>query len=528
VKSRDVVRRLEAYAAGKPLPRGGMLRIPRLPRDEVLLLVFLRMGGESRPWGIAWGHPGGKSHFLTVPEPRNRSLVAGMAAEFAPAFLGHFCHPLADPGPYDRQNPLPIRQLWLPNASHIDMLHHLGYAYSFTRHGEDLRPRLNALGRTATWAFLESQRPGQLAVINASRALSEAHAFPADDLHLAHLGFELAMLSTAGTLAARYEAAMEAEQWAVSTSLDPTLEEETLGPFVDDWNRAQRTGDGAAVVRAAGKIDRTLRDELRRRLLLLGEAHARLEDDPRSANPGLALLQQESRASLWWDLVRPGSGTADGVTWILSPETDRNPAAAASRYLLHCRSQLLERDALLPHDPELLTEARAAGDVLVGELTEVRRDDPSMPLLATWVLGERDPVPLHLRDGDRVRFLGLPHLTGQIRSIARLADGSRVVHLQVKSEGRGNPAAGNYTVKEPGSSKPRRITLISDPMLGLLERRRELTWENSGPGAWLTHRDPGGVRDGPDAEEGANDDPDPPLDEEAAADSTDGSAGGTR
>ena len=159
-----------------------------------------------------------------APEP---DLVVGMAAEFAPTILGHFCHPLVDPGPYNQQNLPPIRQVWLPNASHIEMLHCLGYAYSHTRSGGDLVSRLNALGRTATWAFLESQRPGQLAVINASRALSEAYAFPADDLHLAHLGFELAMLGTKGTLAERYEVAMEAEQLAVSTSLDPSLEEET-------------------------------------------------------------------------------------------------------------------------------------------------------------------------------------------------------------------------------------------------------------------------------------------------------------
>ena len=181
--------------------------------------------------------------------------------------------------------------------------------------------------------------------------------------------------------------------------------------------------------------------------------------------------------------MHPESGTEpDSVTWSLSPETDRNPAAAASRYLIHCRSQLLEQDALLPYDPELLAEARAAGDVLTGELTEVRRDEPSKTSRATWVLCEQDPVPLRLREGDAVRFLGLPNLKGQIRSIAHLADGKRVVHLQVRSEGWGAVAAGDYAVKEPGSSEPRRITLLPDPMLDLLTRRQKLTWEQAGLG----------------------------------------------
>ena len=44
--------------SGKPLPRGETLRVKRLPDEQILILAFVKMGGESSPWGIAYGRPG--------------------------------------------------------------------------------------------------------------------------------------------------------------------------------------------------------------------------------------------------------------------------------------------------------------------------------------------------------------------------------------------------------------------------------------------------------------------------------------
>lgn len=62
------------------------------PRD-VLIVCFVRMGGESAPWGIVFGPPDKAPTILTVPEPRNRDFVAAMVARFAPALLKHLQHP---------------------------------------------------------------------------------------------------------------------------------------------------------------------------------------------------------------------------------------------------------------------------------------------------------------------------------------------------------------------------------------------------------------------------------------------------
>src|SRR5690349_14064567 len=120
----EALRRLRAWHAGKPLPLYETLHFPVVAPDDALILAFVRMGGESAPWGAVVGHPGEKPTVFCVPEARNRDLVASMVAELAPILLQHFRHPEFSKdqvaGPDDGR---PLRQLWLPNPSHTDMLH---------------------------------------------------------------------------------------------------------------------------------------------------------------------------------------------------------------------------------------------------------------------------------------------------------------------------------------------------------------------------------------------------------------------
>ena len=136
MNEREVVRRLKAYHVGYPLPHGETKQIYIGEDADILVVAFVRMGGESRPWGMAFGHPGSRPKLLTVAEARNRDVVADMAAEFAPVLLKH----LRTPGyvghdPASADDLLPLRQVWLPNSTHLDMVHHLAFAYAFTKWG---------------------------------------------------------------------------------------------------------------------------------------------------------------------------------------------------------------------------------------------------------------------------------------------------------------------------------------------------------------------------------------------------------
>ena len=51
----ETVRRIRAWHEGSPTPRGSVVNVHVGADDDVLVVAFLRMGGESRPWGVAIG-----------------------------------------------------------------------------------------------------------------------------------------------------------------------------------------------------------------------------------------------------------------------------------------------------------------------------------------------------------------------------------------------------------------------------------------------------------------------------------------
>ena len=156
----DAVRRLAAFADGKPLPNGETLRVPKpgvsVEKKDILITAFVRMGGESGPWGIAFGQPGRKPEVLSIAEPRTRDYVAEMAADFAPVLRKHLMNPQFDPAgrveAHGGGRPeLPLRQVWLPNQAHLEMLHCLAYTYHRTK----LRRRASSRGSSAAGTGLQ-------------------------------------------------------------------------------------------------------------------------------------------------------------------------------------------------------------------------------------------------------------------------------------------------------------------------------------------------------------------------------------
>lgn len=200
MQSEAALRRLKAWHAGKPLPLYSTLHFRVAEPEDVLIAAFVRMGGESAPWALAIGHPTDKPEVFAVPEARNRDLVADMMAEVAPLLLAHFRHPdWTDTPVTTPEEPLPIRQLWIPNQSHLDTLHSLAYAYTFTKWGDPARVEtLNALGRLCGWLFREAQRPGQMSAMVAKSVLRSCYTFPASELRQSHLGYLLAWLEQKG------------------------------------------------------------------------------------------------------------------------------------------------------------------------------------------------------------------------------------------------------------------------------------------------------------------------------------------
>jgi len=151
---RSIAEKLRAWEAGRPLPRYDTIHHAVMPPEQTLLVAFVRMAGESRPWGVAWGTVDAGPRIESVPDGRMRDDVAGLAAVFAEDLLEHMrVHNWTfDPAP-GKPEPGELRQVWLPNGQHVAMLHQLSYAYSQTKFGGENQEILRALGRLAGWMF---------------------------------------------------------------------------------------------------------------------------------------------------------------------------------------------------------------------------------------------------------------------------------------------------------------------------------------------------------------------------------------
>ncbi|MXW42055.1 MAG: hypothetical protein F4138_03190 [Acidimicrobiia bacterium] len=175
-----MARKLRSWQAGAPLPKFSTLHHAIVPPEQTFVAAFVRMAGESRPWGIAWGCVGSPPRLASVPDGRVRDDVAALCADFAEDLLAHMrvhnwtYDPIGDGAAEDE-----LRQVWIPNGQHLAMLHQMNYAYSHTSFGGVNQEILQALGRLAGWMFRDTSRTGHQHVIDASQALARAFVFPA-------------------------------------------------------------------------------------------------------------------------------------------------------------------------------------------------------------------------------------------------------------------------------------------------------------------------------------------------------------
>jgi len=496
VKLAGVIQRLEAWRRGAPMALGETLPWPRSEPADRLILVFVRMAGEARPWGFAAGHPGGEPTLFTVPEPRDAGESARLAQALAGHLLPHLPHPdhaseseKADVAPVARQ-----RQLWMPGSTHLEMLHFLDYR--FTRGSQREEPfarELGALGRAAGWLFRESNRPGQVRVFDATRRLREAFAVPAENVRQQHLGFLLAWLVGEGSRDSRVAAARLAEATSVGITMAPDLERHTLEPLVHRWN--EQRADAAAAAPIAAAIHAVLAPELTRRFRLVEAAIAVLEGGNRAPNPGLDAVLDLAVEEFTWQCWNGELKAAAPVTdpdaprfHGANPETDFLPTQAAARFFAHLHASELSVAALVHGDRHLVAEAIEAGNAVRGTLTRVVNEGTKRSTTPVWTLTAPARGPLRLREESAVCVVGLRGRTGRIRSIVT-EGATRTLTVEIDGWKRaraeeGAPAADSTALE--GTE----LTLVELGAVGISQRKSMRVWDASGPGAWLTHAAP--------------------------------------
>lgn len=475
--------RLDALASEEPLPLGDAFALPDVSDADRLVLTFVRMGGESIPWGLAFGHPGESPTILTIPEPRDRDLVARLVTPLADALDAHLGHPrLGDVVDFAQ------RQLWLPGHAHVDMLHHLALRFTNARRtDEDLVVTLNRLGRACGFLHREATREGQLAVIDAARLLAEHWTFPVEPARQTHLGFLLAWLRTRAPLDRRRHTAREAERLSVGTTLDPHLENDELAPRVEEWNASK--GKGRVHARVEQQLHDRLEVELARRFALVVDAVRLVDADPRRANSELGDLEEAARRSHEGDYLRIELALVDeGVAFVPSPETDHHSAGAAARFFSHLAAAEDHASSLVHGDASIFARLQESGDAF--EARMIRLDDEGVGRAhdPVWILETSAHTPLRLRLGACVCPVGQRKRQGRIREITRDGDTRRIV--VAITDGKTRRAIPDGLDAHDPRLVGQTLRLVA---AGSGARSRNLTftaWKSDGPGAWLTHAKP--------------------------------------
>ncbi len=485
----EVRHRLLAWEAGKPLLRYATLHHAVVAPKNALIVAFVRMAGESRPWGIAWGHPGSKPIIMSVPDGRVRDDVAAVCAEFGESLLEHMRvqNWTYKPLPKDAV-PDTLRQVWVPNGQHVAIFHQLAYAYSQTKFGGERREILNALGSLSGWLFRDSSRRGCQHIIDASAALRAAYAFPVEDARQAHLGLLLAWLSTNGGLDERIAAAEVAEAIAVSPTMDPDFERDMLAPQVE--KRVKLRADSGDFGREDAAIIDLLEPELLRRWDLCADAYATIAGCDIPVNPGVDALVTDALDEFYWQVQALEIKIANpegGSPFVSHPETDFHGSAAASRYLSFAAADEKYMNVLIHDDCELLAEAVADGRALRCEVTAVRDDGEGRKKLPIWTVRHAGSVSTRLREGNRVTPIGASGRWATIISISTV-DGVTSLELEW-SEGKtiALPMGAQAAPLDP-DWVGHEITLVAADAAGLTKWRSFRVWAaREGPGAWLTH-----------------------------------------
>ena len=491
VNSRALVRRIRAWNIGAPVARGTTIQTAVSLPEHRFLLTFVRMGGESRPWGVAWKRGNSPVKVRSVGEPRTREFVDEMLEELAEELAVHFGHPLyddvVDPGSVEFDDGT-LPQVWVPNSSHIDMLHFLAYTYVRRKGEAESDAMLRLLGRLSLHLFLESRRPGQQIIVDASRSLRSAYDFPCEDARQAHLGLLLAWLDSRADRDKGLSAAMEAERLTVGISLDPELERKPLSDLVEEYNDS-RTNRGKGSKSIERKIHEVLAPELTRRIDLVTSAIERIDSDERPYNDGLVQLEETTRSQLFYGFLRAeDKAVADGKEpFAPDPETDRDPRSATYRYFMNSASQDRERNALIHFDRELEAEAINEGSAFRGVITEVVDEGIGRKTVPVWTIEDQTPGPLSLRQWDNVCVVGLPRRTATIREITPTSDGRLVLTVEITNLKTATTEPWPHSMAASDQSwlgQP--VTIISNSFADMTEKKAfQALSRESAPGDWM-------------------------------------------
>lgn len=422
---RNVRRKLEAFKQGGPIPIYSS-KVTRI-NGNPLVLSFVRMSGENRAWAIAYGRAlDATPKFLSVPDPRSREAIEEMMTKFSEWFLAEsgvvgFSSSPIEQGVTEIAD---LPQIWLPGASHVELLHFIQYQYQKSRRLEEKQSTLGSFGRFAGWLFKQSRLKGNQLVVDVNKLLNEMYEFPADDFSVSHLGVQLAWLTTPGSIDQKREAALLAAKETISITMAPEFENDVLDPLVKD--QGEILGIGKYTKEESEKIHQKLIPELERRWKMTVKAHALALADPRPENREVAqkLLPDLLKA---FDLEFNKQEAAiddEEDTFTMSPDGGYSAYATARDFMTVTHFEEKWLPLMVHDDVEILRDALFEGSAFVGKVAKVGSKFIGDKERITWTI-ELSPRSSRLykrRDSEDLSVFTLPNRKLQVESFDKRED----------------------------------------------------------------------------------------------------------
>lgn len=457
-----------------------------------MLISFVRMAGESRPWAIAYGQLADREpKVLSVPDGRNRIAVSEMCEVFAEDLLEYFrvAGYSFNPITKDDIGSDEFPQIWVPSARHVEMFHHLQYAYWRVRKGDDRTQPLTAFARLSGWIFRESTRLGQQAIVDAAKLFRDSYVFPSDSSSLGHLGTCVEWFDDHQDLKGARFAVREATLLRDSPTLDPDLDSKIFNPLLD--RRAKLIAEEQSVAIVDQEIADALYPEVVRRWKLIAKSHEIISKDSRECNPGVQDLISDTFESYYGNFQRIEENLKDpdlGPAYTQHPETDFHGSAAAANYFAMTAADTAYLATLVHFDEELQAEALASGRAFIGEVIKVEDVGVGRTTTPIWTIKIEILEQLRIREGERYSPLVSSGHGIQIRSV-EILDGTSLIAVAEWTDRKTKP------LDHPLELRPADLEWIGSRVMFVPKdgsdfdkgKSRAVWSAASGPGAWLTH-----------------------------------------
>jgi hypothetical protein len=222
---------------------------------------------------------------------------------------------------------------------------------------------------------------------------------------------------------------------------------------------------------------------------LVDQTIARLARDGRRPNDGVTELVATSIRRLSADLpmIERGSTEIDGRRqFVPSPETDRLPRAAASRFFDMEEAHDAWVSLLIHDDADLQADAIAEGDAFSGVITTVADTLVGRGHQTRWIVDSPDEGPLRLRDNATVCIAGCVKREARLVSVENRPEGGRRFTLLITAGKRScTGLRGVWPAAHDPSHEGRSVLFVETYPSEIHRRRRIALWRNGNPGDWV-------------------------------------------